>query len=183
MKIPNSFMCAIRAMHALKAHSIAAILAAVSLFSFPSDCQSADATNDLFVASFTTGNVTRIDGTSGATVYSVPQGGSTINLAKGSDGELYVTTLFTSTVARTDLATGAPLGVFASGGGLSTSVGIAFGPDGNLYVGSRNTNSVIRYNGSTGAFIGTFVASGSGGLSSTEALLFGRDGNLYVTEF
>jgi streptogramin lyase len=143
----------------------------------------ADPTGDLFVASFLTGNVTRLDGATGSVVYSVHQSPATINLAKGSDGDLYVSTLFDSTVVKTDIETGAPLGTFASGGGLATSVGVAFGPDGNLYVGSRNTNAVLRFDGNTGAFLGTFVASGSGGLSATEELLFGPDGNLYVTEF
>ena len=141
------------------------------------------ATNDLFIASFSTGHLTRLDGSTGATVYDVPQGTSLIDLVKGPDGAtLYVSTLFSSSVIRVDLASGAPLGVFASGGGLSTAVGVAFGPDANLYVASRDTSSVIRYDGSTGSFIDTFVPSGSGGLSLTEALLFGPDGNLYVTE-
>jgi streptogramin lyase len=143
----------------------------------------AQATNDLFIASFSTGHLTRLDGSTGATVYDVPQGTSLIDLVKGPDGAtLYVSTLFSSSVIRVDLASGAPLGVFASGGGLSTAVGVAFGPDANLYVASRDTSSVIRYDGSTGSFIDTFVPSGSGGLSLTEALLFGPDGNLYVTE-
>jgi hypothetical protein len=87
---------------------------------------------DLLVASFTTGTVTRLDGATGATVYSVPQGTSTINMAQGPDGAVYVSTLFTSSVNRVDFETGAPLGVFASGGGIATAVGVAFGPDGNL---------------------------------------------------
>lgn len=140
------------------------------------------ATNDLFVASFSTGRVTRLDGTTGATVYEVPERAFTINLAKGPDGALYVTTL-ANAVIRVDLETGLLTGVFTSGGNLRTSVGIAFGPDGNLYVGDRDANAVLRYDGLTGEFIDVFVPSGSGGLSSTEALAFGPDGNLYVTEF
>jgi DNA-binding beta-propeller fold protein YncE len=154
-------------------------LTAVSFFSFAFDSRS----DDLFVTSFATGNITRIDGNTGAIIYSVSQGVSTINIAKGPDGQLYVTTLFASTVIKADFATGAPLGVFASGGGLATSVGITFGPDGQLYVASRDTDAVLRFDGTTGSFLGTFVASGSGGLDAPEELLFGPDGNLYVTEF
>jgi streptogramin lyase len=180
MNIPRKF---VRALRALEARALTAVLLAVSLFSIPCTSRSADATNDLFVASFVTGNVTRIDGTTGATVYSVHQDNATINLAKGPDGALYVSTLFDSMVVKTNLETGAPLGTFVSGNGLSTTVGVVFGPDGNLYVGSRDTDAVLRFNGTTGAFIGTFVTSGSGGLNETEELLFGPDGNLYVTEF
>jgi streptogramin lyase len=163
----------------VRTHFVTSILMAVSLFVFVFK----SGADDLFVASFLTGNITRIDGDTGAIVYSVPQGGSTINVAKGADGQLYVTTLFASTVIKTDWATGAPLGTFASGGGLATSVGITFGPDGQLYVASRDTDEVLRFDGATGTFLGTFVTSASGGLDAPEELLFGPDGNLYVTEF
>jgi streptogramin lyase len=155
---------------------------AASSFLLPS-ASAADPTGDLFVASFITGNVTRLDGATGSVVYSVHQSPATINLAKGPDGNLYVSTLFASTVVKTDTETGTPLGTFASGGDLATAVGVVFGPDGNLYVGSRDNDAVLRFDGNTGAFLGTFVASGSGGLDATEELLFGPDGNLYVTEF
>jgi streptogramin lyase len=181
MNTPRPF---IRAWRALKAQFPTAImLVAASLLFVPSSVRAADPTGDLFVASFTSGNVTRLDGATGTVVYSVNQGVSTINLAKGVDGDLYVSTLFTDTVIKTDLETGAPLGTFASGGGLATAVGVAFGSDGNLYVGSRDTDEVLRFNGTTGAFLGTFVTAGSGGLDAPEQLLFGPDGNLYVTEF
>jgi len=182
MNIPRQLL---RVLRVLKTQSLTAILLAASLFSLQSTLRAADATGDLFVASFVSGDVTRIDGASGATVYSVHQSPATINLAKGPDGNLYVSTLFDSRIVKTDLATGAPLGDFvASGsGGLSTTVGVTFGPDGNLYVGSRDTNAVLRFDGATGALLGTFVTSGSGGLSAPEELLFGPDGNLYVTEF
>jgi streptogramin lyase len=160
--------------------NVLAAFAAVAVLSLGTAAR-ATPTNDLFVASFSAGNVTRLNGSTGAPVYVSPTG-TAIDLAKGPDGALYVSTLFNNSVLRMDPGTGAFSG-FASGGGLTTAVGVAFGPDGNLYVGSRDTNSVLRYNGSTGAFIDTFVPSGSGGLSSTEALLFGPDGSLYVTEF
>ena len=71
------------------------------------------------------------------------------------------------------------VGVFASGGGLSSPIGLVYGPDGNLYVTSiavTNTRgSVLRYNGTTGAFIDAFVPSGSGGLNDHEGAVFGLD--------
>ena len=77
--------------------------------------------------------------------------------------------------------TGASLGAFTSGGGLSAPVQAVFGPDGNLYVASFNSNSVERYNGTTGAPLRTFVTPGSGGLNGPTGVAFGRDGNLYVS--
>jgi sugar lactone lactonase YvrE len=138
-------------------------------------------TNDLFVASLGNG-VVRLDGSTGAVVYTAPVGTFSIDLARGPDGALYLSTLDAG-VTRLDLPSGVSSGVFTSGGGLTRSVGIAFGPDGNLYVGDRDTSSVLRYNGATGRFVDTFVQPGSGGLVFAEALLFGPDGNLYVTEF
>lgn len=139
--------------------------------------------DDLFVASWASASLTRVDGATGITEYSTLPGFTPINLVEGPEGALYVTTLFASSVVRIDPASGLSLGVFAAGGGLATSVGVAFGPDGDLYVGSRDSNSVVRFDGTNGSAIGTFVASGSGGLVQTEAILFGPDGNLYVTEF
>jgi sugar lactone lactonase YvrE len=141
------------------------------------------ATNDLYAASFMTGRLTRIDGTTGTTVFDVALSTSVVGVVRPGNGALYVSTHAASTVLQVDPETGANLGVFASGGGLMTATGLAFGPDGNLYVGSQGNSSVVRYDGSTGTFIDTFVPSGSGGLTSTEELLFGPDGNLYVTEF
>ncbi len=163
--------------------SLAASMIAALMFCLPVRSSVAAATGDLLVASFSQGSITRVDGVTGSTIYSVPLGTSAINLAEGPNGAIYVSTLFTSSVSQFDAETGTPIGVFASGGGLTTAVGVTFGPDGALYVGSRSTNSVIRYDGTTGAFLNTFIGPGSGGLFAPEALLFGPDGNLYVTEF
>ena len=79
----------------------------------------------------------------------------------GPDGNLYVSSLNSGQVVRYNGTTGAPPGVFASGGGLSGPRGLLFGPDGNLYVSNSDTNSVLRYNGTTGAFIGVFASGAS----------------------
>src|SRR5262245_32156285 len=76
------------------------------------------ADGDLFVASFVTGKVTRLDGATGATVYAVSQGASTIDPKFGPDGGLYVSNLYgvgVPGVLRVDPDTGAGLGMFASG--------------------------------------------------------------------
>jgi streptogramin lyase len=94
---------------------------------------------------------------------------------------LYVSSFGSNDVKRFDGTAGAPVGTFASGGGLGSPVGLAFGPDGNLYVSSPASNSVLRFNGTTGAFIDTFASGGN--LSNPQGLVFGPDGNLYVSSF
>jgi streptogramin lyase len=101
-------------------------------------------------------------------------------LSVAARADLFVSSTGTHQVLRYDKTTGAFIGVFASGGGLSSPTGLTFGPDGNLYVSSYGTGEIKRFNGVTGAFIDTFVASGSGGLAVPEDLVFGPDGNLYV---
>jgi sugar lactone lactonase YvrE len=83
-----------------------------------------------------------------------------IDLRFGPDGDLYVANRTTNDVRRFDGATGAFLGVFASGNGLDKSDSLDFGPGGNLYVASRNTDVIDRFAGGTGAFIDTFVSAG-----------------------
>ena len=101
----------------------------------------------------------------------------TPSAARAQD-ELLVTSRFTDHVLRYDLAAGAFVGVFASGGGLDNPVGLTFGPDGNLYVASGETDQVLRYDGASGAFLG--VAAQGGGLNAPRQVNFGPDGALYV---
>jgi len=91
---------------------------------------------------------------------------------------LLVASRFTDEVLRYDVASGAFLGVFASGGGLDNPVGLTFGPDGHLYVASGDTSQVLRYDGTSGAFLGVFAEGG--GLNGARQVNFGPDGHLYV---
>jgi streptogramin lyase len=91
--------------------------------------------------------------------------------------QLLVTSRNTDQVLRYDLASGAFLGVAASGGGLDNPVGLTFGPHGDLFVASDQTDSVLRYDAS-GAFLG--VAAQGNGLDAPRQVNFGPDGMLYV---
>jgi len=110
---------------------------------------------------------------------------SAFDIRFGPDHNLYLTQdpggtpSETTKVLRFNGTTGAFMGVFASGGGLTSAAGFTFGPDGDLFVASL-TGNVLRFDGTSGAFEGTFVPAGSGGLTLAWDLEFGSDGKLYV---
>jgi len=137
---------------------------------------------NLYVASFSTNEILKYDGNTGAFLGPpfVSGLGGPLGLVFGPDGNLYVSS-FNDDVKRFNGASGAFIDVFVSegSGGLNNPNGLVFGPDGNLYVTSALTNEVLRYNGINGGFIDVFVSAGSG-LSFPGELVFGPDGNLYV---
>ena len=132
--------------------------------------------------------ILRYDGATGAFMDTfIAQGSGGLQLATSlafrPDGNLYVVDQFGNAVLRFNSATGAPLGVFASGNGLAAPRTLTFGPDNSLYVGNgfqNNIGSVVRFNGVTGSYIDTFVPNGNGGLRSTAGITFGNNGVLYV---
>jgi len=92
-----------------------------------------------------------------------------------------------NSILRYDQTTGAPLGVFASGGEIDGPLGLTVGPDHNLYVASGDPRApgqgefgrILRYNGATGAFMDVFASGG--GLNGPINSVFGPDGNLYIS--
>jgi WD40 repeat protein len=98
-------------------------------------------------------------------------------------GNLFVSgnSSFPAAVLEYNGTTGASLGTFASGNGLSSPQGLAFGPNGNLFVSS--SDGVLEFNGTTGAFITTFVTStiSTPVLSGPLDLVFGPNGDLFVS--
>jgi len=103
---------------------------------------------------------------------------ATLSTPTQAQASLLVASRFTDEILRYDGASGAFLGVFASGGGLDNPVGLTFGPDGDLYVASGDTSQVLRYDGTSGAFLGVFAEGG--GLNGARQVNFGPDGDLYV---
>lgn len=110
--------------------------------------------------------------------------GITALAGSGSAGssELLVTNFFGDSVARFDLASGAPMGTLQTGVGLDGALCTRIGPDGLLYVASEATNTVQRYNPLTGQFIDNFVTAGNG-LGGPSGLTWGPDGDLFVSSF
>uniref|UniRef100_A0A832I3Y6 SMP-30/Gluconolactonase/LRE-like region domain-containing protein n=1 Tax=Eiseniibacteriota bacterium TaxID=2212470 RepID=A0A832I3Y6_UNCEI len=76
-------------------------------------------------------------------------------------------------VQEFDAATGAPIQVFAPGGGPQW--GAVYTPWGNVFIGSWNTNDVREYDGTTGAFVRVLAS-----MSSPADMRYGPNGNLYV---
>ena len=128
---------------------------------------------DLFVDSFSTNQVLRFNGTTGASmgVFASTGLNQPYGMCFGPDGNLYVANIGTNSISRYNGTTGAFLGTFASGGGLSDPTGILFAPDGNLLVSSALTNQILRYNGTTGAFMNVF--SSGGGLNGPTFMTLG----------
>jgi hypothetical protein len=146
----------------------------------------------LYVASFFTHQIIRIDVDAGAisTFVSAGAGGlaSPSALAFGPDGHVYVSSQATNSVLRYDGQTGAFMNAFVTpgSGGLSSPWGLTFGPNGNLFVISA-ISRVLQYNGDTGAFVGTFVGGVTQGgdgeptLDDPRDLTFLPNGHLLVT--
>jgi DNA-binding beta-propeller fold protein YncE len=144
-----------------------------------------DSVNDeLFVAeldNFSGDNIFRFiaDGTPAGTITTAPYGH--YGLAFGPNGNLFASDFitdasFNGAVSQYDMANNfAPLGTYASGGGLVGAAGLAFDASGDLYVASLFGQSVVRYD-SSGNLIGTFAS-----LAYPTDLLFAPDGDLWVT--
>ena len=143
---------------------------------------SPEASADFLVSSSNTNKILRYDQSGGFVgVFNQGDGGALMDpegLARGLDGNIYVSSGTTNQVLRYSGTTGTYLGVAASGNGLSGPLGLIFGADGSLYVSSYFNNEVLHFNATTGAYLG--VAASGGGLSGPDGLGFGPDGNLYV---
>jgi streptogramin lyase len=119
---------------------------------------------DLYVADGNT--IFRVNGTTGAIIgpFTTPGAGglaSTLDFLFTPGGKLLVSGTTgppNDKILEFEGSTGAFVGVFAEGNGLSVPVGMTLGPDGNLYVASPGSDSIKRFDPISGAFLGDFVA-------------------------
>jgi sugar lactone lactonase YvrE len=161
---------------------LAAALSALGQLRAPL-ARAAGPASSLFVSSYSTNQVLRYDGATGAFVeVFAPGGGLDLpwGITFGPDGNLYVSSYSTNQVLRYNGLTGAFIDAFTSGRQLIAPTGLVFGPDGNLYVTSGG-DQVVRFNGATGAYIDVFVSGG--GLNGPTGLAFGPDVDLYVGSY
>lgn len=107
----------------------------------------------------------RFNGTTGApsgTLFPPGSGGliTVFDAVFASNGHVIVSGLngtTNDTTYRFDAATGAFLGVFASGNGMDIPIGITQGPDGRIYVASTLSSDIKRFDLTNGNFLGNFV--------------------------
>jgi len=102
---------------------------------------------------------------------------------KGPNGDYFVTSAITNSVARYDGNTFQYLGDFVSSGsgGLLKPIDTVFA-NGALLVSSADADAVFRYDGATGAFIDQFVPAGAHGIDRLCELIV-RNEQLYVGAF
>ena len=98
----------------------------------------------------------------------------------GPDGNLYVGNYGSSEITKYDGQTGAYLGVFASGHGMSQTDSLAFGPAGSVYVNSRGTSTIHKFDFATGDYQGIALNYGALGLPSSDVIWIGTDQKLYI---
>jgi hypothetical protein len=165
------------------------LCALVLLVSLPSSSVSAATalTSPYFLVSdYDWGRIQRFDAATGAFIDTFATGITPAGeLARGPDGNIYVSSFTDNKIFKINGVNGAPMGAFISGGALVAPRGIAFGSDGNLYVAKTynqtGASAVQRYDGATGAYLGDFTPS-----TTTETpigIAFGPDGDLYVATY
>jgi hypothetical protein len=136
----------------------------------------------LYVASFFTNQVIRVDVDSGQASVFIGAGVLAPSaLAFGHDGNLYVANQSSASVLKFNGTTGAPMGVFVApgAGGLISPWDLAFGPDGDLYITSA-ANLVLRYDGGSGAFANVFI---SDNLIGPRGILFLPGGDVLIANY
>ncbi len=89
-----------------------------------------------------------------------------------------------NSIAQFDGATGAYLGILASGSPIVSPSDLLALPDGSLLATmSGGQNSIEKFNPQNGSYAGNFAPSGSGGLDVPASSLISPDGYVYVASF
>ena len=106
------------------------------------------------------------------------------DLTFGSDGNLYIASVYSNSVLRFDGSNGAFIDTFVA---VDSPIGVRFGFDGNLYVASFLGSQVLRYQGPSGATPGAFVdiavSTSDGILLYPTEITFDAGGTLYVSSW
>jgi hypothetical protein len=112
---------------------------------------------DLYVADYSSSNVLRYNGTTGAFlgVFAASSGGIE-DLTFGPDGNLYVSSYGDNTIYRYRGTDGSSLGAFVTGNDV-TPYGLRFDSAGNLDVVCESPGVIRTYDGTTGAFLHNLV--------------------------
>ncbi len=100
---------------------------------------------------------------------SLPANDGYYGMAIAPNGDVLVSSFVNDSILRYS-ATGASLGVFASGGLIDNPYGMEFGPDGNLYVANYSGDNVLRFDGLTGSLLG--IAASGNGLDGPSTIMF-----------
>ena len=133
---------------------------------------------DLLVGSIGSGNIYKLDPTTGTSTVFVPSGSGGLTtpfgMQYGPSGRLDVVDLAGQAVRQYNATSGAPAGNLVT---LSSGLpfDLQFVPGNLLWVGS-NSNQIIQYNATTGSPTGVMSA-----ITSPTGMTLGPDGNLYVS--
>ncbi len=142
------------------------------------------ADDDVYVGSYGTSRVVRLDGQTGTLVATVLPSDTSLRgvdngLGFGPDGLLYVPGYDSDSVARVNTSSGAVQASFvaARAGGLDETRGILFEPGGQTFlVSGEGSGAIYRFRISDGGLVQTLIS----GLSRPTGMLIAPDGSLLV---
>jgi len=107
----------------------------------------------VWVTNFDSDSVTKLNGSTGATIGTYSVGSGPWGVAVDASGNVWVANNGGASVTKLNGSTGATIGTYSVGSG---PYGVAVDASGNVWVANWGSNSVTKLNGSTGDTIGTY---------------------------